>query len=101
MVNLDKYIKEYKFEEFKTKILTGITDKPTHCVKIMERAFGKNYSVSPILGSQISTAYERAINELLERKKIVAAGSKFKNTQGQVTVFTTSYKLINTRPSKP
>ena len=82
------------FEDFKTKILSGITDRPAYCLEIVQRAFGKDYSISPILGHQLSDAYERAIKELLASNRIVAASLGSKNTQGQITVFTTSYKLV-------
>lgn len=95
MVNMDNYIMEWSFEDFKNKILTGITDRPAYCVEIMQRAFGRDYSISPILSNQLANTYERAIKELLASKRITEVSAGFKNTQGQITVFTTSYKLVH------
>ncbi len=93
MVNLDNYVLLKRNEEFKNQLLKGIDRKPTYCVVIMRRAFGKNYHVSILLSQSLNEMYEKAISELLEEHKIEEA------TKG-LSAFTTSYKLSKSRSKK-
>ena len=90
MVNLDDYVMTGNIEKFKTELLKGITERPAYCVEIMERAFGKDYSISKVLSRALSDMYETAISKLLEEGEINEF-DKFKNNEGKYSVFTTRY----------
>lgn len=91
MVNLDDYVFYEGLEKFSTELLKGITERPAYCVEIMEKAFGKDNHISPILSHKLADVYEKSILSLLKQNKIVES-NKFRDNLGQYTVFTTSYK---------
>jgi hypothetical protein len=90
MVDLDNYVMIGNYEKFKKELLKGITERPAYCVEIFERAFGKDYHISPILSNQLSKMYEAAINELVKEGKIKES-IKFKDIDGKDSIFSTSY----------
>lgn len=90
MVNLDDYIMMGNIEKFKSELLKGVTERPAYCVEIMERAFGKDYHISPILSHALSDMYKTAISKLLEEGKINESNN-FKNNEDKYSVFTASY----------
>lgn len=93
MVNLDDYVMTGNIERFKSELSKGITERPAYCVEIMERAFGKDYSISPVLSHALSDMYETAINKLLDEGKINES-NKFTNNERNYSVFTTSYVRV-------
>lgn len=90
-VDLDKYVLYGQYDKFKSELLNGITDRPAYFVEIFKRAFGELYHISPILYNQLTDMFEQAIGELTADGEI-AKGKHFKNSHGQVTIYTTSYK---------
>ena len=90
MANLDDYVLMGNVGKFQSELLKGITERPAYCVEIMERAFGKDYPISPILSHKFSGMYKTAINRLPEVGEIIES-NKFKDNEGKFTVFTTSY----------
>lgn len=90
MTKLEDYVLEGNLDDFKAQLLEGITEIPAYCVEIMKRAFGKDYSISPVLSCALSDMYEKAINDLLKEGKIIASYN-FKDNEMKITVFSTSY----------
>jgi hypothetical protein len=91
-VNLDNYIIWGDYEKFKSELLGGFIERSSYCVEIMKRAFGDDYNISPILSHTLSDWYERAVEDFLKSNKIVKV-REHPNNSGEVSVFTTSYKL--------
>ena len=77
-------------EGFKLEFLKAITKTPSYCTEIMKNAFGEDYQVSQVLSCILADMYKVAIKKLLDEKAIKEY-DKFKNSNGEYSVFTTSY----------
>ena len=90
MNKLENYVIQGDIEGFKLELLQAITKTPSYCTEIMKNAFGEDYQVSQVLSCILADMYKVAIKKLLDEKAIKEY-DKFKNSNGEYSVFTTSY----------
>lgn len=93
MVNLDIYVLDGMFKDFKDKLFKGFAYSPRDVVKIMKAAFGDDYHISIFYHEYLNLMLEKAIKEFLEEKKIVKV-SEYKGADGKKSAFMTTYKKL-------